>query len=729
MKIIDRIAIFTICCPLALTLVLSVGCEDSAAARRAEVKANIDSVNRDLWQSTASTTDPADENRTAAERNLKSLLTKLGDTEGASDGQKAEAALLSSSINRKLALMARVQADQIEADQRRRRGLLASLVNVASDLNTVASGIEDISTAQEKAHLASNRQQAQQQLVIYSEEMASADGPINAITKANKRDQSEIDSLREKATVLMRESIELGPSMGFSSYEQAIQVDRNADMIEYSVAHRDLEMEFEHQPRHDLAKNKSDLTQTVIFAIDESSNNVESLEQTFEDEVIATRKKINEIQNAISSQLTELHDARVQSLTEAYEQAEILLSAAARSANEASRSSDREQKSAANIETSAAYQELAAMHWAAAQSWQDHAQLLDRIEAASDALPNVAGINAKQDASNEAHNKAVEAAKEAFKQAKDSLEKVTARGAGASQLETLKLDIQASIDSLSGKRITRSRSTGVTKPGAGTSRGSSTTALGNGADSPEALVEKIKNATGLKGILSIFIDYTFIPVESNEDRMLASGIIDIAHTLIDLDSALYDQFNEGLVEMALTGISEMDENSGAMGGMGGMPMDMPDLDFIDFENIDPQDIRSISFDSVEIISVSGKRGIINITAFGDPSGPIDIRQINGRWYLFNQEMIDAYKQGYKQGFKASGAPSSDDMGAAMMKAMFLQMLKPVKDAARQFTKRVKAGEFASIEAFNTAIEEFGAQMMGNMMGGGMGGPPPGFGGN
>ena len=203
MKIIDRIAIFTICCPLALTLVLSVGCEDSAAARRAEVKANIDSVNRDLWQSTASTTDPADEDRTEAERNLKSLLTKLRDTEGASDGQKAEAALLSSSINRKLALMARAQADQIEADQRRRRGLLTSLVNVASDLNTVASGIEDISTAQEKAHLASNRQQAQQQLVIYSEEMASADGPINAITKANKRDQSEIDSLREKATVLM----------------------------------------------------------------------------------------------------------------------------------------------------------------------------------------------------------------------------------------------------------------------------------------------------------------------------------------------------------------------------------------------------------------------------------------------------------------------------------------------------------------------------------------------
>ena len=61
MKIIDRIAIYTICCSSALTLVMSVGCEDSASARRAEVKANIDSVNRDLWQSTASATDPADE--------------------------------------------------------------------------------------------------------------------------------------------------------------------------------------------------------------------------------------------------------------------------------------------------------------------------------------------------------------------------------------------------------------------------------------------------------------------------------------------------------------------------------------------------------------------------------------------------------------------------------------------------------------------------------------------
>lgn len=456
MKIIDRIAVFTICCPLALTFVLSVGCEDSASARRAEVKANIDSVNRDLWQSTASTTDPEDEKRTEAERNLNDLLTRLRDTEGASSGQKAEAALLSSSINRKLALMARAQADQIEADQRQRRSLLTSLVNVASDLGAVASGIEDISTDLERAHLTSNRQQAQQKLDTYSEEMASADGPINALTNANKRDQSEIDTLREKATVLMREATELGPAMGFSSYEQAVQVDRNADMIEYSVAHRDLEMEFEHQPRHDLAKNKSDLTQTVIVAIDDSSNNVESLEQTYEDEANATRKKINELQSAISSQLTELHDVRAQSLTDAYEQAEKLLSAAARNASEASRSSDRDQKNAANTEIAVVYQELAAMHWATAQAWQGHAHLLDRIEAASDALPNVAGISSMLDSANEAHNKAVEAAKEAFNQAKSALEKVNARGAAASQLEELKGHLQSSIYALSAKENTDS---------------------------------------------------------------------------------------------------------------------------------------------------------------------------------------------------------------------------------------------------------------------------------
>ena len=726
MKIIERIAIFTICCPVALTLLLSVGCEDSAAARRAEVKANIDSVNSDLWQSTASA-DPADENHAKAEQELNSLLTRLRDTEGASTGQKAEAALLSSSINRKLAMMARVQADQIEADQRQRRSLLISLVNVASDLNAVASGIEDISTSQEKAHLASNRQQAQQQLAIYSEEMASADGPIGALTNANKRDQSEIDALREKATVLMRESTELGPAMGFSSYEQAIQVDRNADMIDYAVAHRDLEMEFDHQPRHDLAKSRSDLTQSVIVAIDDSSNNVESLEQTFEDEAKETRRTIGLIQVKISTQVNEIHEVRMQSLAAAYEQAEKLLSAAARSASEASRSGDREQKDAANTETAAVYQEIATLHWAAVQAWKGHVQLLDRIEAASDALPNINGLGSKQDAANVAHNKAVEAAKEAFSQAKNSLENVTARGSAAAQLETLKQDLQASIDSLSGKKITRSRTIGGVKPSA--RRGSSSAiALGNGADSPEALVEKIKNVTGLKGILSIFVDYTFIPIDSNEDKMLASGIIDIAHTLIDLDSALYDQFNEGLIEMAITGMSDMDNSGGAMGGMGGMPMDMSKLDFIDIENIDPQDIRSISLDSVEILSVSGKRGTINITAFGDPSGPIDIRQINGRWYLYDQDMIDDYKKSQA----SSSEPSPDDMGAAMMKAMFLEMLKPVKDAAKQFTRRVKAGEFASIEAFETAVEEFGAQMMQNMMGGmggDMGGPPPGFGGN
>lgn len=725
MKIIDRFAIFTICCPAALTLVLLAGCEDSAAAKRAEVKANIESVNRDLWQPTASTIDPADKDRSKAQSNLKSLLAKLGNTDGASSGQKAEAALLSSSINRKLALMARAEVDQIEASQRQQRSIVTNLVNVAADLHAIVSGIEGISTEQEKAHLASTRQKAQQQIASYSEDMASADGPINALTNANKSDQAEIDSLREKATGLMRESTELGPSAGFSSYEQAVQVDRDADMIDYEVAHRDLEMEFKYQPQYALAQNRTQLTQSVISAIDESNNNVEGLERTLEVEASTTRKAINELQNEISSQLTELHDTRVDSLAEAYSQAEKLLSAATRNAKDATRNGDNDQKQVANSEAAAAYQELARMHWAAAQAWQGHAQMLDRIEAASDVLPNINGLNSKQDTANEAHNNAVEAAKEAFEQAKSSLENITARGSGAMQLEALKQDIQASIDSLSGKKVTRSRSTSVNSRSS-SSRGSSSTAvLGNGADSPEALVAKIKNASGLKGILSIFVDYTFLPVESNEDRMLANGIIDIAHTLIDLDSALYSQFNEGLIEMALTGMSDMKQNGGVMGGI---PMDIPELDFIDIENIDPKEVRNISFDSVEILSVSGKRGTINITAFGDPSGPIDIRQINGRWYLFDQEMIDGYKQGYKQGYEASGAPSPDEMGAAMMKGMILQMLKPVKDAAKQFTARVKAGEFASIDAFTKAVEELAAQMQ-QSMGGGMGGPPPGFGGN
>ena len=56
----------------------------------------------------------------------------------------------------------------------------------------------------------------------------------------------------------MREANERGRAAGYGAYEQSVELDRDADRVQFDVSHRDLELEFTHQPDQALAQRRAE---------------------------------------------------------------------------------------------------------------------------------------------------------------------------------------------------------------------------------------------------------------------------------------------------------------------------------------------------------------------------------------------------------------------------------------------------------------------------------------
>jgi len=433
---------------LASTLFCSGGCEDSSAVRQAEVQAKLADVSRDLGQMPVIMSGATDQARAEAERKLNDLLAILSDTDGAAPGQQSAASLLASNVHRKIAHLTLVETTKVEADQRGRRETLFGLIDAAGQLSAVAGSLETIDTQTQQQHLAANRQSAQTRLAAYGEQMAAADAPIAALTSANRDDQEQIDQLRAESNELMREANDLGRAAGFGAYEQSVQLDRDADRVQYDVSQRDLELEFSLRPVQALAQKQADQTQEMIAAIDGSSSAIDGLARTFDDEARSARASIDQLRQTIVAELDALNAARVDELQGQYKKAAMQLEIAADEAEKAARNGRNEQANAGRIGAARASQELGQMHRSAALAWQDHITLLERIEASSGALESASMVSAQLSTARTARSDSRREAKKAYTSANEQLDRITGRAAGP-QLEDLKQDVQAAIDELS----------------------------------------------------------------------------------------------------------------------------------------------------------------------------------------------------------------------------------------------------------------------------------------
>jgi hypothetical protein len=350
-------------------------------------------------------------------------------------------------------------------------------------------------------------------------------------------------------------------------------------------------------------------------------------------------------------------------LAELYDRAGSNLDRAATKSKSAASMARTDGSDAARIEAARAYQKLGDMYRARAQGLQQQFALRQRLADNADALGGIDGLDTSPAALGDAQEEATAQAIDAYKSAQDMLGRVSGRTSRL-QLEALKAKIGALEAASSGQAVDFA-AVASDGPAPGGPR-SPAPKPGGGAETPQALVDALRSATGYQALAEYSRTLTHIDFQTPAHQQIYEAMNDANRTMLELDAALIEQFGSGLMDMLGAG------SGMGMAGPGGIGAD------------------ALSAAQISLGDVSGNRGSMTVST-GDQTREIDLIRVNGRWYVDGTEDFNNL-------VAMTGDPT-----------MLLQMLKSMATATGELKGRVRAGEFGSIQDVMAA---FGQAMQG-----------------
>ncbi len=426
--------------PGLAALSLAGGCQDANAARRDVVHEELVSAARQLQLVATIQPDLAPQKSDAIHRRLEQVIDGLASARNSDGDQQAAASLLVARAHHKLAAIALDKAGRIEASHRNSRIMIEGMIQAAATLKTVTESLEAIDTAPEDVRLAAQRRGAQDLLKEQSQKIAALDGPISQLTSRNRQEQKEVQRLRQQANALRREAADRGPWHGRQSYEQAVNIDREADRFEYEIGKREIELRYNLLPQHALARRSVEALQSRIDMIEDAGRGLEELLRTAAQEAGLSHDQLAELRSRIATMLSEVETSASGELQQHFGQAESALGNAAAAAKIAA--DDDALADTARIEASGVYQDLGDMHLSASRGLSDQILLLQRLAAFVDGADGDGGSTIKELTA--IRDEALAQARAAYSDAKSQLEMISATGRPALRLEKLK----AALDEL-----------------------------------------------------------------------------------------------------------------------------------------------------------------------------------------------------------------------------------------------------------------------------------------
>ncbi len=652
-------------------VLLLAACEDSETRRRSEVQASIISASAELQRATAQLAAP--DRRGDLEQKLNQVIRQLGDTGDGDPGQRAAAAQLACSAHRRLGWIALEQAYEIEAGQRARRDLIHGLVQVATRLDSMVAGLDAIRTEELQDELAQARLETSQALTTFSEQVASLDGPMAEHSQQNRAARQEVDRLREEARLLHNRAAELGPAAGYSTLARGLDLDRQADRIEYDLAQREIEMRYTTESEHALAGSAVQRIRDRLEAIDGASSGLDELAGTADQEARATLALLGEIREAIDAALGEL-DGATGELDRLYERAAEAFDRSASTAKSAATwvRGNTDVADAVRLAAAQGYQELGRVHLAKAWGLDDQAALLERLVATG--MVETGGAQRTARTLRQAAQEAAGQGSAAYANAGGVLDQVSGQTTRA-QLERLKARMSSLESAVTGEPVAaepvaapapaaRAASTPTRTPAEAPA--SVTAVYGRGAESPQALVAALAGVSDIVAVTRFNLDYSWVELNSPDEREFYESAIRSSRATLDLEDAFGEMYGTGFMAMSAQAMSggQMAEVARLIGA------------------------------EVALGDVSGDRGTIQVTADGETDALTMVRA-DGRWY------IDGTEQAREL------LASSNPQMAGMVQTMTTVM--------RDLAGRVRAGEFASIQ---DAMMAMGQAMQTQASGGG-----------
>jgi hypothetical protein len=264
----------------------------------------------------------------------------------------------------------------------------------------------------------------------------------------------------------------------------------------------------------------------------------------------------------------------------------------------------------------------------------------------------------------EAHEQMMTQAITAYTNAQDELGSVSGRAA-RQRLETLKAKIGILQTASTGQAGDYPAMAADSPPSA--DRAAAAPTGGSGAESPEELMQAMQDATDLETIMDLSLNLTYIDLQTPAHRQLYEAMAGANRATLELERALQESFGTGL----------MDQFGAAAAGQG-----LPGA-----SGVSADDLASAEFSLGEI---SGNSGSILIAAGGETT-EVGLVRINGRWFVDGTDEFNALTA-------MAGDPG-----------MMMQAVQSVGAATGEMTRRVRAGEFSTIEEVMMA---FGQAMQG-----------------
>ena len=702
--------------PHAAALALAAGCvsclfilsacENEAAKQRAELQAVITKAGQELRLLDHAHASLAGEDGSPSSSKLSAMVSELSRVGAdAEPGQQAAAALLTSAARREIGEINASSIEQLDLQMRRDRQVARGIVDAVMRLNTIAASFEALSTEPERQALATQKQEAEQQLQALSQQIAELEGPINELSTQNEADNSQVESLRTQAGQLLRQWSEQGSADGFDEYEQAVNLQRQADGLTVQIARRQADLDFELKPEQQLVQQQINELQALVESSETSRRDLDTYVIETSAQGQATRQAIDMLTGRLNSSLNGINSTYETKLTPAYEEAVTQFEQAASAAEKAARQARGDEAAAARMAQFRSLQSLGGVHWTVARSMRDHVALLTRVVEAPHAFGDVGEIKAQRDAAATVADDAAAKSLAAFSTALELGGQIGGRS--ATDLEKTRADLTALVASLSGKPVPREESiddsmNGLSDPTASDAAGAAAGSDPTGADSAEAILAAANNIHTVEDAINFLLENVQFEFDSVRQRGMINQGRALARNVLNLNAALKQQFNTTLADMVNQAIA-----SSGSAGSPAMPFEMPDLNSLD-EEMGEARLEDVTETSATLVVVS-KDG---------EEERVPLANIDGRWFIRITaedlgEMSKGVEQGIEQGMDATAEEMTPEQ-LDMMMAMFQPVLQQANQVLSRMIKRLQAGEFATVEEFRAAAEAEVKQMMPQM---------------
>jgi hypothetical protein len=677
-----------------LAALAAAACEDSAAAAREQVQKALVRASEDIRAAgspaAAATEDELESFRDKMER----FAREAAGTEGGAPEQASVGALTSAQARIHAAEATIDRARQLQSVHRVARRAVDAMIDTAIRLDMLAESLETIDTSEDRRRLEAERSNLEEELAGLHRRVEELERPIADLIAQNERARAELDRLRKEAADLRQHAADEGPAEGLGTYENAVALDRTADGLELEIGKREAILEHELAPQLALAAGATVQLQSRIQSIDGAAAALQELQKRSGTESRSIREEIAHLALEISGQLSELHEQAGGTLNDLYEQAAADLGRAASAAKPAgSGRSDLAQT--ARLVSARIDMTLGAMWQGAASAMTDHLALLRRMESGPAELAEVVPTDSA--ATTARRDEALRRAGEAYRGARSQLDQVNLRSTSG-ELEALKRGLDDSLAAITGAAPAPSA---PSADGSAPPRG--VASPGTGAESPEALAAAVSDLLRSPSITALrtLLDHVYIDAGDAKQREAITFLRGALDAAADLDSALLEAFDAGLIDMMAASAPAAPQDAragpGAVPGLpGGIPAPMA---------FGPAAMP----ESARLGEVSGDRGTIILEGGGEENQPLEIAEVQGRWY------IDA------------SSPPGDAAGSFLdpeQAAAMFRMFKPVVDQGlnlvRGFATRVREGEFETPEDFQQAFGSELRSLMEQVMGGVMG---------